>query len=184
MALPAVILGIYAISMIWSGCHLGDKLSTSIHKEPAQELESSQRESDVVRHTFPSPYEEPNKTLIPTDQSTQPQQIRAKRDTSVNPLSDIHPDTGANIHDLVIPRSNILATAIKLSDAIGLQYVGVDVVLDSKQGPVVLELNARPGLSIQIANRAGLWSRLLAIDSQAESMAPIPERLKLTVGLT
>jgi len=102
-----------------------------------------------------------------------------------NRLSDIHPDTGTNTHDLVIPQwSNMLAMAMKLSDAIGLQYVGVDVVLDSKEGPVVLELNARPGLSIQIANRAGLWPRLLAIDSQAESIAPIPERLKLIVGLT
>jgi len=102
-----------------------------------------------------------------------------------NRLSDIHPDTGANIHSLVVPQwSDILAMAMKLSDAIGLQYVGVDIVLDSEQGPVVLELNARPGLSIQIANRAGLSPRLRAIDSQAESMASIPERLKLTVGLT
>lgn len=101
-----------------------------------------------------------------------------------NRLSDIHPDTGVNTHGLVIPQwSDMLAMAMKLSDAIGLQYVGVDIVLDSEQGPVVLELNARPGLSIQIANQAGLWPRLRAIDVQAEHMIPIAERLKLTVGL-
>ena len=101
-----------------------------------------------------------------------------------NRLSDIHPDTGTNIHSLVIPQwSNMLTMAMKISDAIGLQYVGVDIVLDSELGPVVLELNARPGLSIQIANRAGLSPRLCAIDTQAEHMIPIEERLKLTVGL-
>jgi len=101
-----------------------------------------------------------------------------------NRLSDIHPDTRANIHSLVIPQwSNMLTIAMKISDAIGLQYVGVDIVLDSEEGPVVLEVNARLGLSIQIANRAGLWPRLRAIDSQAEPMTPVAERLKLTVGL-
>ena len=62
----------------------------------------------------------------------------------------------------------MLAMAMKLSGAIGLQYVGVDIVLDPEQGPVVLELNARPGLSIQIANRAGLSPRLRIIDEQAK----------------
>jgi alpha-L-glutamate ligase-like protein len=91
-----------------------------------------------------------------------------------NRLSDVHPDTGANMSGLVIPQwSNMLTMAMKISDAIGLQYVGVDIVLDSEQGPVVLELNARPGLSIQIANRTGLSPRLKAIDSQAEHMIPI-----------
>jgi len=36
----------------------------------------------------------------------------------------------------------------------------VDIVLDKEKGPMVLELNARPGLSIQICNRAGLKRRL------------------------
>jgi hypothetical protein len=34
------------------------------------------------------------------------------------------------------------------------------VVLDAHYGPLMLELNARPGISIQIANRAGLRHRL------------------------
>ncbi len=55
----------------------------------------------------------------------------------------------------------ILETAILCQEAIpGLRFLGVDLVLDKEKGPVVLELNARPGLSIQICNRAGLRRRL------------------------
>jgi D-alanine-D-alanine ligase-like ATP-grasp enzyme len=45
-----------------------------------------------------------------------------------------------------------------------LGYVGVDIAMDKDQGPMILELNARPGLSIQIANRAGLLRRTAAVD--------------------
>ncbi len=55
----------------------------------------------------------------------------------------------------------ILETAVKCQKAVpGLGFLGVDVVLDKEKGPCVLELNARPGLSIQICNRAGLKARL------------------------
>ena len=36
-------------------------------------------------------------------------------------------------------------------------------MLDRELGPLILELNARPGLNIQIANREGLASRLEAV---------------------
>ena len=39
-------------------------------------------------------------------------------------------------------------------------YLGVDIVLDRCHGPLLLELNARPGLAIQMANQAGLEPRL------------------------
>jgi hypothetical protein len=42
----------------------------------------------------------------------------------------------------------------------GLGFLGVDVVLDKEKGPAVLEVNARPGLSIQVCNRAGLKNRM------------------------
>ena len=41
-------------------------------------------------------------------------------------------------------------------EAVGLGYLGVDIVLDRDLGPLILELNARPGLNIQLANRKGL----------------------------
>jgi alpha-L-glutamate ligase-like protein len=76
-------------------------------------------------------------------------------------FSTVHPDTGASIKGIVIPNwTDVLKTVTQLSQVIGLQYTGVDVLLDAKEGPLVLEANARPGLSIQIANRCGIWSRL------------------------
>ena len=41
-----------------------------------------------------------------------------------------------------------------------LGYIGVDIALDAEHGPIVFELNARPGLGIQVANKAGLRWRL------------------------
>jgi len=59
----------------------------------------------------------------------------------------------------------ILETAVKCQRAIpGLGFMGVDVVLDKEEGPKVLEVNARPGLSIQICNKAGLKRRIEKID--------------------
>jgi alpha-L-glutamate ligase-like protein len=59
----------------------------------------------------------------------------------------------------------ILETAIKCQKAIpGLGFMGVDVVLDKDKGPEVLEVNARPGLSIQLCNMAGLRSRLEKVE--------------------
>jgi len=55
----------------------------------------------------------------------------------------------------------ILETSIKCQEAIpSLGFIGVDVVLDKEKGPMVLEVNARPGLSIQICNKAGLKLRM------------------------
>ena len=45
----------------------------------------------------------------------------------------------------------------------GIKFLGVDVAIDRERGPVILELNARPGLSIQMANLAGLEERLKRI---------------------
>ncbi|MFB0554932.1 MAG: alpha-L-glutamate ligase-like protein [Phycisphaerae bacterium] len=78
---------------------------------------------------------------------------------------DVHPDAGASLSGVTIPMwKDVLKIATQLSCAIGLQYVGVDVLLDAEDGPLILEANARPGLSIQIANRCGLWPRLNEIN--------------------
>ena len=42
--------------------------------------------------------------------------------------------------------------------------MAADFVLHSKKGPMILELTARPGLGIQIANRAGLKKRIERVD--------------------
>jgi alpha-L-glutamate ligase-related protein len=76
-----------------------------------------------------------------------------------------HPDTGCDLMRLAVPRwQELLELGCACSDMTGLGYLGVDLVLDANQGPVLLELNARPGLSIQIANHAGLLPRLREIE--------------------
>ena len=72
-----------------------------------------------------------------------------------------HPETGKLLTGREIPNwKEMLKIAIAMQKASGLGYVGVDIVLDKAQGPMVLEINARPGLSIQIANKQGLWSKI------------------------
>jgi len=56
--------------------------------------------------------------------------------------------------------NDLLEIALKCQKASGLGYIGVDIALDAEKGPVVFEINARPGLGIQVANQAGLRWRL------------------------
>ena len=82
-----------------------------------------------------------------------------------NKMVNVHPDTNLPITNITIPDWNqILNMAVKASDITGLGYVGVDVVLEKNRGPLIMELNARPGLSIQIVNSQGLLPKLKAID--------------------
>lgn len=71
------------------------------------------------------------------------------------------PGTRMILSGIRIPYWNqILEMAIKAQEVSGLGFLGADIALDRDRGPVFLELNARPGLSIQIANLDGLKSRL------------------------
>ncbi|MFU8832679.1 MAG: alpha-L-glutamate ligase-like protein [Wenzhouxiangella sp.] len=81
----------------------------------------------------------------------------------------VHPDTATSVVGFQLPDwDNLLSIAARCYEAIPLGYMGVDLVLDKDHGPLVLEMNARPGLAIQIANGEGLAHRLSAID-QLES---------------
>lgn len=76
-----------------------------------------------------------------------------------------HPDTGQVLAGIPIPFwEQILTMAAHALEMTGLGYVGMDIALDKNKGPLLLELNARPGLSIQIANRSGLLPCLAALD--------------------
>lgn len=71
--------------------------------------------------------------------------------------ADRHPDTGAPLESVEVPRwPEVLEFARRAAAAIGLGYLGADVVIDRTKGPLVMEVNARPGLTIQLANRRGL----------------------------
>lgn len=72
-----------------------------------------------------------------------------------------HPDTRSPFEQLVVPRwREVLHLAARCTDMTQMGYIGVDIVLDAKRGPLILEINARPGLAIQVASGAGLVPRL------------------------
>lgn len=77
-----------------------------------------------------------------------------------------HPDTGRALSELFVPQwEKLLTLAASAWEMTGLGYIGTDMVLDKEKGPMVLELNARPGLSIQIANGCGLLPRLKHVEA-------------------
>lgn len=76
-----------------------------------------------------------------------------------------HPDTGKALNQIEIPDwRGMLLLASRSHEITGLGYLGADIVLDKRYGPQMLELNARPGLSIQVANGMGLLPRLRHIE--------------------
>lgn len=86
-------------------------------------------------------------------------------------LVESHPDTKGMIAGFKIPFwEDILEVSARLYDVFQLGYIGVDFVVDHILGPLILELNARPGLNIQLANREGLLPRLKAIDALQEKV--------------
>ena len=91
-----------------------------------------------------------------------------------------HSDTGQDLLALQVPRWNeLLKLACECYDMTELGYLGVDLVIDKVRGPTLLELNARPGLSIQMANNAGLLPRLKKIEQiKHPDRMPVEERIK------
>ncbi len=57
-----------------------------------------------------------------------------------------------------------LLTAVKAANAAGYVFMGADLFIHPEKGPMVVELNGFPGLSIQIVNRAGLKRRLERVE--------------------
>jgi hypothetical protein len=71
------------------------------------------------------------------------------------------PGSKRKLHGIKIPHwDSVLKTAVAAGNAAGLGYYGADVVLHPDKGPMILELNYQPGLSIQLVNAAGLRKRL------------------------
>ncbi len=68
-----------------------------------------------------------------------------------------HPDSGVAVVGAQVPYWDpVLDAASACGPATGLRYVGADVVVDRDAGPLVLEVNARPGLQIQNVTGVGL----------------------------
>ena len=80
-----------------------------------------------------------------------------------------HPDLGIGLIGVQIPDWDvILEMAVTCQEMTGLGYLGVDIMLDEDKGPLMIEVNARPGLAIQMANGIGLMRRLEPVVDQHE----------------
>jgi alpha-L-glutamate ligase-like protein len=78
-----------------------------------------------------------------------------------------HPDLGVDLIGIQMPQWNkILDIAVTCQEMTGLGYLGVDLMIDETLGPLMIEVNARPGLAIQMANGVGLLRRLEPVVKQ------------------
>ncbi|RPI44443.1 MAG: alpha-L-glutamate ligase-like protein, partial [Betaproteobacteria bacterium] len=93
-------------------------------------------------------------------------------------LVAVHPDTGNPVSGVRIPHWDaLIELAARSYEMTGLGYQGIDIVLDRDKGPLVLELNARPGLAIQMANRAGLKTRLEIVKHELPGLRSLADRV-------
>ncbi|MBB5350081.1 alpha-L-glutamate ligase-like protein [Haloferula luteola] len=73
----------------------------------------------------------------------------------------MHPDLKVPLVGVTVPEwERILEIAVQCYEMTGLGYLGVDLMIDENRGPLMIEVNARPGLAIQLANGVGLLKRL------------------------
>lgn len=83
-----------------------------------------------------------------------------------------HPDTTHPLSGVQLPYWNsFMHLAARCYELCGMGYIGVDLVLDAEKGPMLLELNARPGLNIQLANHCGLNHRARHIEERIMALA-------------
>jgi len=88
-----------------------------------------------------------------------------------NDIVTEHPDTGNDVTDIEVPHwGRMLEIASSCYSLTKLGYQGIDLVLDRDNGPLMLEMNARPGLNIQIANGCGLVQRLEKVQSNISKL--------------
>lgn len=72
-----------------------------------------------------------------------------------------HPESGMPLVDLALPAwDEVLDVARRAAAAVPLGYLGCDLVVDAVRGPLILEINARPGLEIQNVHGYGLGRAL------------------------
>lgn len=95
----------------------------------------------------------------------------------------LHPDTGLALENIQIDSwEDMLEMASRCYEATGLGYIGVDLVVDTRKGPLLLELNARPGLAIQMANGEGLLPRLRNVEALKRPHFSPRERVQYAMG--
>jgi len=110
--------------------------------------------------------------------------VRAFWTTGGGPI-DKHPDTGRPFAELKVPDwQRILEVAVRAQAASRLGYAGVDIVVDRVHGPLVLEVNKRPGLAVQNANAEGVGRRIDFVKARLKDaeFEPVARRVELARG--
>ena len=75
------------------------------------------------------------------------------------------PGSKKKTRGIMIPQwTQVLETAVKAANAASYQFMGADLFIHPEKGPMIVELNGFPGLSIQLANDAGLKRRLERVE--------------------
>lgn len=96
---------------------------------------------------------------------------------------EYHPDTGVDLMKLKVPMwKEHLMIGAQAYEMSGLGYLGADIVLDKDRGPMMLELNARPGLAIQIANGRGLKEVIKNVDKYYPQNLTAEERIEFVLN--
>ena len=95
----------------------------------------------------------------------------------------LHPDTGLPLNTLTIPHwHELMCLGASCYDITELGYLGADIVMDRNRGPLIMELNARPGLAIQIANNTGLSPRIRRVAAEAKARErSVEERVRFSM---
>lgn len=71
------------------------------------------------------------------------------------------PNSKKKVNGILVPQWNkVLETAVEAANAAGYVFMGADLFIHPDRGPMIVELNGFPGLTIQMANKAGLKQRL------------------------
>ena len=88
----------------------------------------------------------------------------------------VHPDSGVSVIGFTLPFwQETVEVSKKAAKSAPLKYLGVDLAL-SKDGPLILEMNVRPGIEIQNANMMGMRSLLEQVDADSRLAAQGLER--------
>ncbi|MBD3300266.1 MAG: hypothetical protein GF347_02860 [Candidatus Moranbacteria bacterium] len=80
-------------------------------------------------------------------------------------LIDYIENTRHSLSGIKIPFwKEILNMSVQAQQITNIGFLGIDIMIDRDRGPVVAELNSRPGLGIQIANLSPLKTRLNKVE--------------------
>lgn len=95
-----------------------------------------------------------------------------------------HPDVDVGLIGLQLPNwDKILEIAVTCQEMTGLGYLGVDMMIDRELGPLMIEVNARPGLAIQMANGVGLLRRLEPVVKQHQQHPQVSRAAKIEFSM-